>query len=172
MRCLINRTAVALIPWLAGGPGSVRGKASGWRLCRCPVRREWDNGSGESGEGLAAPESTQHLFPQGRRGKCFEQVHQREEREGCIFPSLFFMLPALQPLRSGSPASLLPRSGLTVRFRLSVVFSPCLVWPQLSLWLSYPSCLTSTPLGLGPCFSGHRNSAQVLSPVGQIHFPA
>lgn len=95
-------------------------------------------------------------------------------RKGRIVIFLPFSLCCLPFSLCGAallPPCSLPRVSQYVS-GLSVVFSPCLVWPQLSLWLSYPSCLTPTPLGLGPCFSGHRNSAQVLSPVGKIHFPA
>lgn len=52
---------------------------------------------GKPGESLASPRALSTCFLTGGRGKCFEQVHKREERAGLYFSFLFHLLPALQP---------------------------------------------------------------------------
>lgn len=114
------------------------------------------------------PESIQHLFPQGRLGKCFEQVHKREERAGCIFPSFSICCLPFSPGIAGlwSPCPLPSCLAACV----SAVVSPGLREGTAFPLAISPVLFRSYPPGIGSQCPGHRISAH-CGPAGYILQP-
>lgn len=151
---------------LVGGGGLLGGPASSWKLLLSPGK---ESGPGEARRKFGFPQRALSTVSSGQAGRQagFEQVHKREERAGCIFPSfsLCCLLPAPQPLRGPGlrPPHPLPLASHGVSVSLSfvcmfVAFPSC---PQLPVWPPHPSCFDPTPLGLGLLIPERRSPASL-----------